>query len=1264
MNDTGGAEFSGTERFAVVRRIGAGGMGVVYEAHDRQRNESVALKTLPQLRADTLYYLKQEFRALSGVSHPNLAALYELFAVGEQWFFTMELVRGVNFLQYVCPALPPASAVESTVSYLPPGPGLSETADPGTRTVLAVEAAAPAAPPGPEPRAAPQFGRLRAALAQLAEGVCALHATGKLHRDIKPSNVLVTPQGRVVLLDFGLVTELEQPPGLAAEQEVAGTFTYMAPEQATGGPLSPASDWYSVGVMLYEALTGRRPFLGSRSQILKDKLSAEPWPPRTFAPGVPEDLDALCQQLLRRRPEERPTGADVLRRLGAAAAVPEEVAVPRPAGGRGPFVGREHYLGALADAYRATRAGRAVTVYVRGRSGVGKSLLVQRFLEDLAGREEAVVLAGRCYECESVPYKALDSLVDALSRYLARLPPAEADALVPRDVPALARLFPVLRRVEAVAAAQRRGFEVPNQQELRRRGFAALRELLARLGARRPLALFIDDLQWGDVDSAALLSDLLRPPDPPTLLLLGSYRSEYAATSPCLQGLLAARPATDCRDLAVEPLAPAEAQRLARELLGPAAAGAEAVARESGGNPYFIHELVQHLQGGAELAGRPAGTAEVTLDDVLWKRVARLPEAARRLLEAVTVSGRPLPQAAAYQAAALGAAEDRAALAVLRAGHLVRSTGPGGQDEIETYHDRIRETVAAHLPPPSLRAYHGRLAVTLEAAGRADPETLAVHYQGAGDGPTAGRYFALAADEAAEALAFDRAAKLYRLALALRPGTADEGRALRTRLGDALANAGRGVEAAREYQAAAAAAGADEALELQRRAAFQYCISGHLDEGRAAFRVVLGAVGMRLPPTPRRALLSALTGRALLRLRGLRFRERSAAQIPLRDLLRIDIVRSVAVGISAMDPLCGAGFQARSMVLALRAGEPLRIALALAWEASHSALGGGPTQKRTDRLLEAAQSLAGRLNHPHALGMATLAAGIRDFFLGRFRPAGEFCERAEAIFREQCTGVMWELDTAHAFGLWSLLYRGELGQLRRRFFVLFKEATERGDRYDAANLGTQIGTLARLAAGEVEEARDLLREVMGHWTTEGFNIQHLSALYGRIYIDLYTGSGATAWERIPRMWSECRRSLLLRIQQIYIDVLQLSGRSALAAAAAAADPRPLLRAAEGYARRLERLRMPWSVALAGLLRAGAAAGRRDAALAVRLYGEAAAALDAVPLGVFAAAARRRQGELLGGDAGRALVEAADAWMRDRQVHDPARLAAAFAPGPR
>ena len=455
---------------------------------------------------------------------------------------------------------------------------------------------------------------------------------------------------------------------------------------------------------------------------------------------------------------------------------------------------------------------------------MGKSALVQRFLDDLVRRDEAVVLTGRCYERESVPYKAVDGLIDALVRYLRRLPRGEAQELLPRNVGPLARVFPVLRHAEVVAVSPQRVAEIPDPQEMRRRAFGALRELLARIGDRRPLVLFIDDLQWGDADSAMVLLELLRPPDPPVLLLLGCYRSEDAATSPFLRALPEWRKqlgeSDDWRDLAVGALTPAEARDFALNLLELEGRGAVehagVIARESGGSPFFITELVRHLQPNAGTPGRPLVATGISLDEMLWGRILRLPAAARQLLEVVAVSGQPLSLDDACRATGLGL-DEHAAPALLRAGRLLRGTGAEGGDQVETYHDRIRETVVAHLSPSTLEGHHRRLARTLEASGRADFEALAVHYRSAGELARAGELFAKAAERAAEALAFDRAVTLYRRVLELRSPGQGVDRGLRIQLADALADAGRSAEAALEYLAAAVGAGRTEGLGLKQR---------------------------------------------------------------------------------------------------------------------------------------------------------------------------------------------------------------------------------------------------------------------------------------------------------------------------------------------------------------------------------------------------------------------------------------------------------------
>ncbi len=521
----------GGQRFEIIRALGRGGMGVVYEAEDRERGERVALKTLREPSPDTIFRLKREFRALVDLSHPNLISLHDLFVSGVECFFTMELVEGVDFLSYVTTA-PSARLHPDTVE-------LAERSEPDTRSLEVAPAALRGA------ALACDEARLRSLLPQLARGLVALHAAGKTHRDVKASNLLVTPRGRLVLLDFGLVADAEEAGQMSRDGRVVGTVAYMAPEQCRGDPVTPAADWYATGVLLYEALTGRVPFAGPATTVLMEKQLRAPAPPRAIVPSVPADLDGLCEALLSRDIDDRPSGAAVLERLGCRAEVEDARPGSVAPGGSillAPFAGRDRELGLLHAGLAMLRDRGATVALVCGASGIGKSTLVHRFITlARAQHPDLVVLEGRCYERETISYQALDALVDQLSSYWRRLSPREAAELVPRGAALLPTLFPVLGRVPAIATSMP-ARSVGDPQEVRTLAFAALREALGRLADRHPLLLFLDDLQWADANTPALLADLMRFPSPPSLFLVLASRPEGAERLHQLVGRMAAVP--------------------------------------------------------------------------------------------------------------------------------------------------------------------------------------------------------------------------------------------------------------------------------------------------------------------------------------------------------------------------------------------------------------------------------------------------------------------------------------------------------------------------------------------------------------------------------------------------------------------------------------------------------------------------------------------------------------------------------------------------
>lgn len=1235
------------ERYGIVRPIGQGGMGVVYEVIDRERNQRVALKTMAQVDGASLYRFKREFRSLAELDHPNLVHLHELVVDGDLRFFTMELVEGVDFVSYVhgstyARSLPTeASGIESrraeNVHDMPTG-----------IVKLAHEPVT-------------DWNRLRGALRQLAEGLHALHVVGKLHRDIKPSNILVTNDGRVVILDFGLVVDLGSR---ATERDViAGTVEYMSPEQATSSNLGPASDWYSVGVVLYEVLTGRLPHTGNRIQVLIDKQQVDPPRPSSLGFEVPRDLESLCMALLAREPLERPGGEEVLRRLGGSAIVQEQrISTGSTAG---VLVGRDESIDAIAQAFESTRRGFATAVILKGSSGVGKTALARQAAELLVERDGALLLRGRCFEHETLPFKAVDSLVDGLSHHLAGLRREKVEALLPTNIRALAKIFPVLLRVEAIAAFPKQ--DVPDPQELRRRAFAAFRELCQRLCTHSPLILLVDNLQWGDADSAALFGELFRAPDPPAVLLLGTIRSESVDGNPIVDVLREAgrraADVTEIHELEVEPLAYDDARALAKRLLGAAATSelATAIADEAGGSPLFVEALVGYIQA------REIETSEgLDLDDVLYRTVGGLPEAARRLLEVTAIAGRPTDVEFIQESAHIGGAEATNALHVLRAARLVRTSRAHGHLYLEPFHDRVRETIVDRLDPDVRKAVHRRLAMAMVGTGQPDPQSVLTHLLGAGEDAEAARQSVLAAARADENLAFDRAADFYRTALSLGGPAgfeADELRRLRRRLGDALANAGRGQDAAEVYAAAAESAQAAEQIELRRLVADQLLRSGRVTEGVRATQRLLEAVGITWPRTPFRALLAILWNMLLVVFARFRFERRGlrdSSQITPEELSRIDVCWSVNLGLSFADPVRSIAFQKRQLVLSYRAGEPIRLARALGAEVVAWAANGIAYDERTQRVVESARRIASRAGSTHATAFVTMASGLADYLSGRNVSARASLEEALDLFRNRCTGVAWELASTEAFLLWTLFRLGEFRALVERSPQLVKGAEERGDLYLQCMLRMGLPNLRWLVLDRPEDAHREALDILGRLPGEPAPMHRYYAMIARVHACLYSGDLEEAMTLLEADWDAVEQSMIFRIESVRheADWLRMRVRARLAFAR---GDESLLALAREDAERLSRSPIPWVAGVGHLAEASfeRRRGRHDEALAH--LDRAQRLFDEGTMRMFSAATRRRRGEMVGHGSGADLVDQADAAMRAEGVVDPRRMADLLAP---
>lgn len=1196
-------------RYRLVRLIGRGGMGQVFEARDVRRNDApVAIKRMYAADPKGIVRLKREYRRMEGIGHPNLVALHALEEHRERPFIVMEYVEGVDFYAGF----------------------------------------------GRAPGAPLDAPRLRALVRQLAIGVMALHESGRVHRDLKGSNVRVTPQGRVVVLDFGLVNEVERRTLFTSSMgKVVGTVLYMSPEQAAGQFPGPPGDWYALGVMLHVCVSGRYPHVGGPFEVLWAKQSVDPPRLATLEPATPPELDELVARLLHREPTQRATGLDALAWCDRVASEVRRSA-PRPVAAR-PLIGRQRertiFQGAL-DRFLQQRA--PLRVDIVGPSGAGKSALLRRFVAPLREDPTFVVLEGRCHEFDSVPFKAFDQVIDALGRYLGHLPDAQLRPLLDEAFVALAQVFPGLLQVpgaDAVAAVTRRAVDDDaSPQERRLRAFRALRSLLHRVAAGARLVLAVDDLQWGDVDSARLLSELLAPPSAPPLLFVCAYRDEDVAAAPMLRELAALQAVSTRQHEAIvittEPLAADAAEELARGLLGEAAPVglAARIAGEAQGNPMLIEALAR-AQGDD---GVPAG---LSLEALVDRRLARLDPQATALLEAVAVAGLPIAPELAARAAGLDG-DLRAAIAHLRAHRLIR-TGSGAGEAVECYHQRIARATLLRLTPEALAERHRRMAAALLEAGRGEPERLVHHWFSAGDLGRAGEAAAEAADLALRTCAFESAARMLEIARRCRPLDPT----LRRKLADALVSAGRSAEAAPLLlEASATTSRASVSKRLRREAGEHWMLSGALARGLEVLRPLLSELEVGYPDSETAAAqqLSAQLGRLVRR--GLAWAERSAMELPSRELERHDLCWSLCKGHMLVDLARGGLFAAHGALLALELGEPRRIVRSLALV---GAVGLERGEVKGREWLKEAERIADKIGDEHGAAFVSLCWGLVHRGRGAWPQALAALERGFALLP---AGAAWEQAMASASLMATLEALGELPALALRSQQIAQVAQDLGSRRMYC-LGLAYSAWTALAADEPARAERRLREVEAALAEEAFQVVHLHALKVDVDRLLYLGDPPAAWAQVVAAWPALERSSVMKTALRRLMAITLRARAGLALVAAG-DPAhaAVLEVVAQDIAQIEREQAVHARAFAGLLRAGVAALDGEDDEVRRHLWTAIADFDGAGMAIHATCARRCLAQWSATAEERAQFAAAETFMRMQGVARPDRWSAVVAPG--
>ena len=676
------------------------------------------------------------------------------------------------------------------------------------------------------------------------------HSRGIIHRDLKPANVWLGDDGAARLGDFGLATT-DRRSREAVEGMLVGTVSYLPPEQALGRSSDARSDLYSLGAMLYELLTGEPPFPGEDVvAIIGQHLNAQPVAPSRHRPEIPGALDRVVLRLLAKAPDDRPQNAAESRReIEAAASAPpdpptaETAENPIDALAGGVFVGRDAELGEMRGELEQALSGQGRLLLVSGDPGIGKTRTAEQ-LATYARVRGARVYWGRCHEAEGQP--PYWPWAEALRSYVLDADPVGLRWELGSRAADVAQIVPEL--------GERLGDlgEPPDMdtEQARFRLFDSFAGFLAGASGARPLVIGLDDLHWADEPSLLLLRFVARRLAGSSLLLIGTYRDvELGRHHPLADTLGDLAGVDGVRRVALRGLDPggiAEYIELTAGVDRPPADLAEAIHEQTGGNPFFIGEVVRLLAAEGRL-GEDEARRQVAIPqgvrEVVGRRLDRLSENANEVLRIAAVCGREFLAEVLARVCELDRGQIEAALAEAVQDRLVEesATEPG---RYAFAHALVRETLQVEVGPARRVPLHLEIGEALEQAYAGDLDRhlgeLAYHFLEAaplGEVERAVDYATRAAARARGRLAYEDVASLTERSIEALDLAPEPDRVRRLELllelGQAQTKAARPDDARATLEAAAVLARELDRPQDLARAALGICLlalAGIVDE--------------------------------------------------------------------------------------------------------------------------------------------------------------------------------------------------------------------------------------------------------------------------------------------------------------------------------------------------------------------------------------------------------------------------------------------------